>query len=281
MLVDFHSHTTASDGVLTPTELVLRAVDKRVQALAITDHDTTAGIAEAQRVIEAQDLPLILVNGVEISCGWENYEIHVVGLRFDQAHPAMLALLQTQQEKREVRALEIGRRLAKANIPDAYDGAKALAGDGQITRAHFARYMVAQNYVDSFQKVFNKYLTRGNPGYVPNNWVSIAEAIDTIHQAGGVAVLAHPAHYKLSNKWLRRLLVAFKEAGGDAMEVATAQQAPQERINLGQWSREYGLLASQGSDFHAASPWRELGRNLYLPKDATAVWQNWSELAAS
>ncbi|MCE2570012.1 RNase RNM [Motilimonas eburnea] len=280
MLVDFHSHTRFSDGLLSPKELVQRAVDRRVDVLAITDHDTTAGIAPARAAIAELALPLTLIDGIEISSGWQNHEIHVVGLRLDITDPALQAFIQGQSEKREARAIEMGRRLEKNRLAGCYEGAKALAGEAQVTRAHFARYMVEQGIVDSFQQVFKKYLTRGNPGYVPHNWPDMTEAIGIIKQAGGVAVLAHPTHYKLSNKWLKRLLHDFKAAGGDALEVAMSQQSPQDRINLAQWGNAVGLKASQGSDFHLVSSWSDLGRNLYLPKDAEPIWQDWPELTA-
>lgn len=273
MRVDLHSHSTASDGQLTPSELVRRAVAFEVDLLALTDHDTIAGLAEAQQTIVDEDLALRLLPGIEISCSWEALEIHVVGLGIDPASQSLLQLIGKQNQAREARALELGRRLAKQQIPDAYEGAKALAGKGSLTRAHFARYLVANGHCQNFQKAFDRYIGRGGKAYVPHDWVSIAQAITVIHEAGGVAVLAHPGHYKLSTKWLKRLLALFGEAGGDAMEVSSSQQSPQERANLGQWCREYGLKASVGSDFHGPMPWLELGKNLWLPKDVTPVWQ--------
>ncbi|RJG51181.1 PHP domain-containing protein [Motilimonas pumila] len=279
MLVDFHSHTTASDGLLTPEELVLRAVERRVDVLAITDHDTVAALAPAKQFIAEQDLPITLMNGIEISSAWENHEIHVVGLRFDPDNPALQAFIAQQSQRREDRALEMGRRLEKNRIPGAYEGAKALAAEGAITRAHFARYLVSQGVAANFQAVFKKYLSRGNTGYVPHNWPELSEAIAVIQQAGGVAILAHPSHYKLSNKWLKRLFQSFKAAGGDGVEVASSQQSPQTRTNLALWAKEAQLKASQGSDFHLISAWCDLGRNLYLPKDAEPIWQDWQELS--
>jgi len=169
----------------------------------------------------------------------------------------------------------MGRRLAKANIEGAYEGAKLLAGEGNITRAHFARFLVEQNVAPTFAKVFDKYLSRGNTGYVPHNWIDIDIAIKVIHEAGGQAILAHPNHYKLSNKWMRRLFTEFKALGGDAMEVAMGQQSPQVRLQLAMWSNEYDLLASQGSDFHFTGPWRDLGKSLFLPEIAKPLWSEW------
>ena len=272
MRFDLHCHTTASDGVLSPAELVRRAAEKQVEVLAVTDHDTLDGLDEVRRTIETEQLPLRLVSGVEISTGWEHHEIHIVALGVDEKNPQLVAFLAGQRARREARAQEIGRRLEKCLIPGTYEEAKQLAGDAAVTRAHFARVLVARGVADNMQKVFKKYLSRGNKGYVPAEWPEMGEAITAIHAAGGLAVLAHPSRYDLTAKWIKRLLVAFKAAGGDAMEVSLPQQSPQERANLGLWCREHQLLASVGSDFHAPTSWQELGRNLWLPKDVTPVW---------
>ncbi|BCS48596.1 phosphatase [Aeromonas jandaei] len=272
MRFDLHCHTTASDGVLSPAELVRRAAEKEVEVLAITDHDTLAGLDEARSTIAAEQLPLRLVNGVEISTGWEHHEIHIVALGVDEKNPQLIDFLTGQQARREERAQEIGRRLEKCLIPGTYEEAKQLAGDAAVTRAHFARVLVARGVADNMQKVFKKYLSRGNKGYAPAQWPEMGEAISAIHAAGGLAVLAHPSRYDLTAKWIKRLLVAFKAAGGDAMEVSLPQQSPQERANLGQWANEYGLAISVGSDFHFPSNWTELGRHLWLPKEGTPLW---------
>ncbi|MGF1679845.1 RNase RNM [Photobacterium minamisatsumaniensis] len=276
MLFDLHSHTTASDGRLSPEELVARAVERRVDILAITDHDTVAGLGAAEQEIAARDLPITLIKGIEISTLWRNFDIHVVGLNIDPEHPAMVQLIAEQLARREGRAQRIAERLEKNRMPGAYEGAKALANGATLTRSHFAQWIVEQGYAKNMQAVFKKFLTRNNPGYVPPDWCSIAEAVEAIHLAGGQAVLAHPGRYGMTAKWIKRLLTSFVEANGDAMEVSLPQQSPQERRLLGDYAIDYQLLASQGSDFHYASPWTELGRNLWLPKGVTEVWQNWN-----
>ncbi|MGR5062661.1 RNase RNM [Photobacterium sp. DNB22_13_2] len=276
MLFDLHSHTTASDGRLSPEELVSRAVERRVDVLAITDHDTVAGLAAAEQAIEAKNLPLTLIKGIEISTLWQNFDIHIVGLNIDPEHPAMVHLIEEQLQRRAERAAMMGERLEKNRMPGALEGAKAIANGATLTRSHFAQWIVEQGYAKTMQAVFKKFLTRNNPGYVPPNWCSMAEAVEAIHQAGGQAVLAHPGRYNMTAKWQKRMLTAFVEAKGDAMEVSQPQQSPQERRLLGDYSIDYKLLASQGSDFHYASPWTELGRNLWLPKGVTEVWQDWS-----
>ncbi|OOE33390.1 phosphatase [Salinivibrio kushneri] len=281
MIIDLHSHTTASDGRLSPKDLVQRAVERRVGVLAITDHDTTAGLVEAQAEIDHQRLPLTLVNGIEISTLWQNFDIHIVGLNVDPQHPALTALIAEQAERRQQRAELIAERLERSHYTGALAGARELAGDAPLTRAHFARWLVEQGHAKTMQACFKRFLTRGNTGYAPPNWCSIADAVAAIHEAGGQAVLAHPGRYKLKAKWLKRLLTAFSEANGDAIEVALPQQSQQERRLLADYARDYGLLASLGSDFHYPSPWTELGRNLWLPKDSQPVWHDWTWLDAA
>ncbi|WP_171998237.1 PHP domain-containing protein [Cronobacter sp. JZ38] len=275
-IYDLHSHTTASDGLLTPEQLVHRAVEMGIHTLAITDHDTTAGLPAAHQEIARAGLALRLIDGVEISTLWENHEIHIVGLGIDIAHPAMIAFLEEQARRRTQRAERIAERLEKARIPGALKGARRLADGGVVTRGHFARFLIEDGRANNMADVFKHYLARGKTGYVPPQWCTIEQAIDVIHHSGGQAVVAHPGRYQLSAKWLKRLLSAFAQAGGDAMEVAQCQQAPNERNQLASYAVQFGLLASQGSDFHQPCPWIELGRRLWLPEGLTPVWHRWS-----
>ncbi|MBJ9238321.1 RNase RNM [Citrobacter braakii] len=277
VIYDLHSHTTASDGRLTPEALVHRAVEMRVGTLAITDHDTTAGIAAAREEISRAGLALNLIPGVEISTVWENHEIHIVGLNIDIAHPMMCEFLTQQTERRQQRARLIAERLDKAHIPGAWEGALRLADSGAITRGHFARFLVECGKATTMADVFKKYLARGKTGYVPPQWCTIEQAIDVIHHSGGKAVLAHPGRYDLSAKWLKRLVAHFAEHHGDAMEVAQCQQSPNERTHLATLARQHKLWASQGSDFHLPCPWIELGRKLWLPAGVEGVWQLWEQ----
>ena len=274
---DLHSHTTASDGCLTPEALVHRAVEMRVGTLAITDHDTTAAIAPAREEISRSGLALNLIPGVEISTVWENHEIHIVGLNIDITHPLMCEFLAQQTERRNQRAQLIAERLEKAQIPGALEGAQQLAQGGAVTRGHFARFLVECGKASSMADVFKKYLARGKTGYVPPQWCTIEQAIDVIHHSGGKAVLAHPGRYNLSAKWLKRLVAHFAEHHGDAMEVAQCQQSPNERTQLATLARQHHLWASQGSDFHQPCPWIELGRKLWLPAGVEGVWQLWEQ----
>lgn len=277
VIYDLHSHTIASDGRLTPEELVHRAGEMRVGTLAITDHDTVDAIPRAQAEIARAGLALKLITGVEISTLWENHEIHIVGLNIDIENPALTAFLQAQIDRRQQRGQMIAERLEKAQIPGAWEAALKMADGGAVTRGHFARFLVEQGKASNIGDIFKKYLARGKTGYVPPQWCTIKEAIDVIHHSGGVAVVAHPGRYNLSAKWLKRLLAHFSEHGGDAMEVSQCQQAPHERTQLATYAREYNLLASQGSDFHQPCPWIELGRKLWLPAGVEGVWQRWEQ----
>ncbi len=278
---DLHSHTTASDGELTPAALIERAIEKGVNILAITDHDTCEGVLEARRYLTENERPIELVNGVEISTLWENIEIHIVGLNFSPSHPAMVELLEEQSERRFERGIEMGRRLQKAGINDAWENAQRISGGGQVTRAHFAQYIVQIGKEKTINNVFKRYLSKGKTGYVPAKWCTIQASIDAIHAAGGVAVLAHPAKYQLSNKWLKRLVAHFKQCEGDAMEVSHCQQPPNEKQYLAELANNANLHTSVGSDFHRPCSWIELGRNLWLPNDDNAVWTLWNAVKSS
>jgi predicted metal-dependent phosphoesterase TrpH len=275
MKIDLHSHTTASDGRLSPQQLVERAVEFDIDILAITDHDTINGLAAARQEIIDKDYSLELINGIELSTLWSNKDIHIVGLNIDPEHPALVQLIDAQNEKRRARAELMAQRLEKAGCEGALAGALAVANGASITRAHFAKWLVDQGYAKTMQAVFKNYLTRNNPGYVPPMWCSMSEAVSAIHQAGGQAVLAHPGRYQLTAKWIKRLIAAFVEAKGDAMEIALPQQSQQERRTLADYAIYYQLLVSQGSDFHYPSPWTELGRNLWLPSGVEPVWKEW------
>ncbi|EOX4463175.1 PHP domain-containing protein [Vibrio alginolyticus] len=275
MRIDLHSHTTASDGRLEPKDLVERALSFDIEVLAITDHDTVDGLALAKQYVQDNNLPIKIINGIEISTVWQNKDIHIVGLNIDPENEQLSALIEQQKQHRITRSELIAERLQKATRVGVLEEVRQIAGDAPVTRTHFAKWLVDNGYAKTMQMVFKKYLTRNNPGYVPPNWCSMKDAVDAIHAAGGMAVLAHPGRYKLTAKWIKRLLAAFVEAGGDAMEVAQPQQAQQERRNLADYAIQYKLLASQGSDFHYPSPWMELGRNLWLPAGVEPVWKDW------
>ncbi|QSX35919.1 RNase RNM [Shewanella sedimentimangrovi] len=272
ILADLHCHTTASDGQLAPADVVARAQAMGVQMLAITDHDTVAGLDEAHDFNAASERPLVLIDGVEISTRWHSYDIHIVALNLDRQDSRLLTFLEQQRMLREVRAREIGERLAKAGIEGCYDRARELAGNAAISRGHYARVLVEKGIAPDMASVFKRFLARNKTGYVPNNWGDMSSAIAVIHAAGGVAVLAHPSGYKLSAKWLKKLVREFKEAGGDAMEVVLGQQTLEDRANLVALSHLNGLLGSIGSDFHFPGSFVELGKNLFQPQGVNWIW---------
>ncbi|MCW8833814.1 MAG: PHP domain-containing protein [Colwellia sp.] len=278
--IDLHSHTQCSDGGLSPQTLIDRAVNYQIAVLAITDHDTVAGFDIAQEYILEKNIPIKLISGIEISTAWQGFEIHIVGLNIDVKHDAIVKLIAEQQQAREDRAITIGEKLAKCGFPDAYNDAKHLAGDGSITRAHFAKVLYQQGHVSTMQKAFDQYLGKKGRNiqraYVKPNWCSIEQAVEAIHAAGGTAVMAHPIRYDLSAKWLRRLIVHFQENNGDALEVVLPQMNPQQRQTMLNYCLEYDLHASLGSDFHHPNKWSDLGRNLTLPECAKPIWALWS-----
>lgn len=268
-IYDLHCHSTASDGVLSPMELVSRAAEKGVNVLALCDHDTVDGIAEAR--LTAKEKGIGLISGVEISTLWENRGIHIVGLGFDETHPKMTALLAQQAEVRYQRAVQIGEKLAQIGIENAFEGAKALAC-GEVTRAHYARYLVQIGKVSNDGQAFKRYLSQGKPAYVKAEWTDISTAIETIHQAGGISVLAHPLRYTMTNRKIRQLIGDFATWGGKAIEVAGCGQTADQRQLLARWANECDLLASAGSDFHFPCAWLELGKSLFLPENVKPVW---------
>ncbi|XQW83698.1 RNase RNM [Thalassotalea piscium] len=274
--VDLHSHTQCSDGGLTPQQLIDRAVNFQLDVLAITDHDTTAALDIAKNYILDKKLPITLIDGIEISTAWHGFEIHIVGLNIDANSPQLMALVKQQQQAREQRALSIGEKLVKCGFSDIYEQAKALAGEGSITRAHFAKVLYNQGHVSTMQGAFDKYIGKGKRAFVKPTWCSIETAVDVIHQAGGSAVIAHPIRYDMTAKWLRRLIIQFKEALGDGLEVVLPQMNNEQRQRMLNYCLEYDLHASLGSDFHYPSKWSDLGKNLILPENCKPIWQQWA-----
>jgi predicted metal-dependent phosphoesterase TrpH len=272
---DLHSHSTASDGTLTPGDLVSRAASGGVRVLALTDHDTTAGIEEAQDY--ASQCGLVLIPGVEISVTWHMQTVHIVGLNVDPQNQILQQGLSRLRQFREWRAREIALRLEKAGISGAYEGALAHSNGTLVSRSHFARYLVERGVVSDERKVFKHYLVFGKPGFVPGKWAALSEALEWIHGAGGVAVVAHPARYKMTRSKLRRLFKAFVELGGEAIEVVSGSHSRDDYYTMAKHATDFGLRASAGSDFHTPdNPWIELGRLPRLPERCQPVWSDWA-----
>ncbi len=259
---------------MSPTDLVMRAKQEGVSVLALTDHDTTEGIAEAKG--EALRVGVNLVSGVEISVNWDPYVIHVVGLGLDIGYKELQQGLSRLRGQRIERAMEMGRRLQKSGIDGAYDGAREFSNGRLISRTHFAKFLVDRGYVEDESKVFNKYLVSGKPGYVPGSWASLEEALGWIKAAGGQAVIAHPARYPFTRTKLRTLFGEFKELGGDAIEVVSGNYTKDDCLTMARHAIDFGLLGSVGSDFHGPDRFRaELGRIFALPEGVVPIWHDW------
>jgi len=272
---DLHCHSTFSDGLLPPAEVVRRAAMNGVEVLALTDHDETSGLAEAAAA--ARDAGIVLVPGSELSVSWGDLTIHVVALGIDPGNPALLAGLAAIREGRDGRARRIADSLATAGIDDAFDGARAyVTSDALISRTHFARFLVEMGHVRDVKDAFKRYLTPGKPGYVEHAWATLPEAIGWIRGAGGDAVLAHPGRYKVDAAGMRRLLGEFRDAGGAAIEVLSSSHSAAQVDEYATLSRVFGLKASCGSDYHGpGESWVELGDLPPLPAGTVPVWSDW------
>ncbi|MDD1627203.1 MAG: PHP domain-containing protein [Methylococcaceae bacterium] len=271
-LYDLHSHSTASDGALSPTELVQRAHQHGVTSLALTDHDTTAGLPEAQLCAAATGIKLIA--GIELSTNWQDKCFHIVGLGIDPTYAPLAEATHLLQSTRLERAEKIALKLEKKRIPGALEAVKNAAGDGMVTRTHFADFLLSQNHVSSQQEAFDRYLAKGKSAYVSTSWAELELAVNWITGSGGVAVLAHPLRYKLTANWMKRLLTAFKDAGGQGIEVITARNNADEIRLVADYAARFELAGSVGSDFHnVVNQWVELGRLAPLPKNIRPVWE--------
>ncbi|MDE1462311.1 PHP domain-containing protein [Spartinivicinus poritis] len=282
MKIDLHCHSTASDGVLSPLALVQRAIEQKVEVLSLTDHDTVAGYQHLQG--QAALSQLYLIPGIELSAVWSGVTIHVVGLGFSLDDPLLAGYLDQQQQARQQRAEKIAAKLAKRGFANTLEGALAVAqgqsdlpaADVQIGRPHFAKYLVSEGYVPDMATAFNRYLGAGKVGDVKSQWPSLAQVVDWITSMKGVAILAHPLKYKMTNTKLRALIKAFKAAGGEGIEVALAGQPQDATHFLAELSCQFELLASVASDFHGPfNRWIELGGAPPLPKQCKPLWENW------
>ncbi len=272
---DLHTHSTASDGTLPPAELVQAAAAAGVDVMALTDHDTLAGVDEATRMAEKQGMRLI--PGVEVSVSWQGATVHILGLDVNPECEVLQQGLVGLREYRNWRAEEIGRRLDKKGISGAFEAACALSKGKLVSRTHFARFLVAEGYARDVRGVFRKYLVQGKPGHVPGKWAALEDAVGWILQAQGTAVIAHPARYNMSRNKLRKLIAAFKEAGGQALEVVSGSHSKDEYLTMARHAKDFGLLSSVGSDFHdPKTPWIALGNLPPLPRGCDPVWRNFS-----
>jgi predicted metal-dependent phosphoesterase TrpH len=272
LAIDLHTHSNRSDGSLTPAELVQRASASGLQVLALTDHDTIAGLDEARAA--AAEAGIRLVPGVEISASWRGQAIHVLGLWIDPADRQLRERLDSQAERRRARMRAICARLAKLGLPGAELLAAVEAAPGLPTRAHLAEALRAGGHVDRTDDAFRKYLGKGKAAHLAAEWPVLGEVVGWICAAGGVASLAHPARYALSAGARRQLLADFVAAGGGAIEVVSGGNGAQHMEASAMLAVKFGLLGSIGSDFHNPQQiWNPLGRSLKLPDCVVPVWR--------
>ena len=275
MKVDLHSHSTVSDGLLAPTAVAQRAHANGVTMWALTDHDEVGGLAEAAQAATA--LGMQFIPGVEVSVTWLNKTVHIVGLNIDYERVALQDALRYVRSGRVQRSQEMAQALAQLGIEGALAGAESLATNPElVSRTHFARFLLAEGHCTSIQQVFDKYLGEGCPAFVPMQWAHLESAVRWIHEAGGVAVIAHPGRYDFSPLQFDALFDRFKELGGEGIEVVTGSHRPDQYQQYAQIAKRYDFEASMGSDFHGFVDGRiDLGGLPPLPSGLRPIWQRW------
>jgi 3',5'-nucleoside bisphosphate phosphatase len=272
---DLHCHSTLSDGLLTPSEVVRRAAERGVAVLALTDHDEVAGLAEAR--VAAREAGVQFIEGSELSVTWRDHTVHIVALGVDPENSLLANGLETVRTTRDARARRIAQSLAASGIPDALEGALAyVTSERLISRTHFARHLIDAGHARDMKEAFKRFLTTGKPGYVPHTWATLSDAVGWIHAAGGQAVIAHPGRYKLTNVELRALISEFRDLGGDALEVVSPSHTPAQYTEFAALARAFGLKGSCGTDFHGPGESRlDFGELPPLPAGVDPVWSAW------
>jgi predicted metal-dependent phosphoesterase TrpH len=270
---DLHCHSVVSDGTLTPEQLAVRAKANGVELWALTDHDEVGG--QDRALAAAQAAGMKYLTGVEISITFANKTVHIVGLGFDAHNEQLKQGLHQTRGGRGERAKEMSDGLAKVGIHGAYEGALKYAGNHElISRTHFARFLVETGACQDTNEVFRRFLTEGNPGYVPHRWASLKDAVQWIVQAKGMAIIAHPARYGFTPNEEFALFTEFKNHGGQGVEVVTGSHTPAEYVTYADMAKEFDLFASRGSDFHSPKESRiDLGTLPWLPGQLTPVWE--------
>lgn len=260
---------------MSPTDVVRRAAGRGVDVIALTDHDEVAGLAEARAA--ADDAGIAFIDGAELSVTWNDDTVHIVGLGIDPHNENLVAGLAAVREGRDTRAQRIGHALQAAGVPDAFEGAMGfVTSPSLISRTHFARHLVQAGHARDMKHAFKRYLTKGNPGYVPHAWASLEQAVTWIHGAGGDAVIAHPGRYKLTSAGLRTLIGEFRDLGGDAIEVISPSHTPAQFTQFAALARTHGLKASCGTDFHGVGESHiDFGDLPPLPTGTAPVWNAW------
>ncbi len=272
MKVDLHNHSYYSDGVFSPSEVVRLAHEADCDLFALTDHDTTNGFSEAQQM--ADELSVNLVSGVEISAIWRNMTIHIIGLDIDINNDILQAGLVHNQQLRKERAKKIALGLWRAGIKDALEKTQALSKTDMLTRTHFAQMLIREGYCKDMKSVFRRFLTGKKPGASRVEWRSFDAVVGWIHAAGGLAVIAHPFRYRMTQTKIKNMLIDFKEVLGDGLEVVTATSTDEEITLSDQWAKKFKLLSSCGSDYHGWPNQRiQIGYLRDLPNFDNAIWR--------
>jgi 3',5'-nucleoside bisphosphate phosphatase len=272
MNADLHCHSAVSDGTLQPEALAARAKANGVELWALTDHDEIGGQSRALAAASALGLPCL--TGTEISVTFADITVHIVGLGFDADNAALAAGLAATRGGRRARAMEMSDSLAQVGIRGAYEGALQYVGNPElISRTHFARFLVESGVCGDTHEVFRKYLVEGRPGFVPHRWATLGNAVKWIVEAGGIAVIAHPARYKFTANEEYALFTEFIAHGGRGVEVVTGSHSSADALRYTETALEFGLLASRGSDFHSPDESHmDLGALPALSPRLTPVW---------
>lgn len=277
LMIDLHCHSYCSDGLLSPEALLTKALSASIKILALTDHDTTMGLPALH--LAAENMPIYIIDGIELSARWKLHDIHIIGLKINREHPVLKACIQRQEQSRVTRAEMIGDRLTVLGIPDTFQKATEYAGHNRVGRPHYAHVLVNEGIVKDTKSAFKRFLARGKPAYISTEWLELYEAVDVIHQAGGLAVLAHPLKYKLTRTKLNALITAFKDAGGVGLEVVSGCMLASEIIEMAGLCNRFALLASSGSDYHGDTISRiGLGQQKSLPVKCIPIWEQWALL---
>jgi predicted metal-dependent phosphoesterase TrpH len=249
--IDLHTHTTHSDGSATPQELIERAIAKRARAVAITDHDTVGAIGEARAA--AKHFGIEFVEGIEISAEYSPGTMHILGYCIDSKSHALAKKLRELKQARERRNPQIANRLRLLGFDISYDEVAKVAGNEVVGRPHFARVMIEKGYVGSIQEAFDRFLKKGAAAYVEKARLSPAESIALIHEAGGVAVLAHPYQLKLESYEAADDLVGELAGFGlDGIEALYSRHSASQRESYSEIASRHDLLVTGGSDYHGS-----------------------------
>ncbi|MBX9675639.1 MAG: PHP domain-containing protein [Methylotenera sp.] len=274
--IDLHCHSTISDGLLAPKDIVALAAKSGIKVMALTDHDDITGLPIARNA--ALEHGIHFVNGVEISVTWKKRTLHIVGLKFDAENEALKNALAAVRVGRDERAIQMAEGLAKVGIAGAYEGAKEIAKQSILTRSHFAQFLAKNGHAKDVKSVFKKFLVKGKPGFVDHKWMDLESAVSLITNAGGQAVIAHPGRYDLGAINMMLLMHEFRGYGGAAIEVVTGSHNPPQYQQFAKIAHRFSLKASLGSDYHGPGlSYMAMGCVPDLPAGCDPVWADWPE----